>query len=222
MFGWTCCVLCFSLDMFDKTRSGRIDMFGFSALWDFMQRWRALFQQYDRDRSGSISGTELHQGIPVCICQRCYDELGYVCVSIKPFRLSAEREKFTPVLFLPPLLKPSLRWATTSAPSSLTCWCSVSPCGAGGPASSWTASSRCAPSSKVWHRPSGKRTRPWRATSASTMRTSSLVPSPGSCEPHATDSPSALWIHSIIPCSGLIHMLMCHIDIAAFTTVTFS
>lgn len=51
------------INMFDKTRSGRIDLFGFSALWDFMQRWRALFQQYDRDRSGSISGTELHQAL---------------------------------------------------------------------------------------------------------------------------------------------------------------
>lgn len=53
-----------SSDMFDKTRSGRIDVFGFSALWDFMQRWRALFQQYDRDHSGSISAMELQQGIP--------------------------------------------------------------------------------------------------------------------------------------------------------------
>ncbi|KAM9738127.1 peflin [Menidia menidia] len=51
------------INMFDKTRSGRIDVLGFSALWDFMQRWRALFQQYDRDRSGSISGSELHQAL---------------------------------------------------------------------------------------------------------------------------------------------------------------
>ncbi|XP_071355497.1 peflin [Trachinotus anak] len=51
------------INMFDKTRSGRIDVFGFSALWDFMQRWRALFQHYDRDRSGSINGTELHQAL---------------------------------------------------------------------------------------------------------------------------------------------------------------
>lgn len=56
-------LLFFLLDMFDKTRTGRIDLLGFSALWDFMQRWRALFQQYDRDRSGSISGMELQQGI---------------------------------------------------------------------------------------------------------------------------------------------------------------
>ncbi|KAF6737132.1 Peflin [Oryzias melastigma] len=51
------------INMFDRTRSGRIDLYGFSALWDYMQRWRALFQQYDRDRSGSISGAELHQAL---------------------------------------------------------------------------------------------------------------------------------------------------------------
>lgn len=49
--------------MFDKTKSGRIDVFGFSALWDFMQRWRVLFQQHDRDRSGCIGAMELQQGI---------------------------------------------------------------------------------------------------------------------------------------------------------------
>ncbi|XP_036949073.1 peflin [Acanthopagrus latus] len=51
------------INMFDKTRTGRIDLFGFSALWDFIQRWRALFQQHDRDRSGSISGMELQQAL---------------------------------------------------------------------------------------------------------------------------------------------------------------
>ncbi|KAB0407589.1 hypothetical protein E2I00_009881, partial [Balaenoptera physalus] len=48
-------------DMFDKTKSGRIDVYGFSALWKFIQQWKNLFQQYDRDRSGSISYTELQQ-----------------------------------------------------------------------------------------------------------------------------------------------------------------
>lgn len=48
--------------MFDKTKSGRIDVVGFSALWKFLQQWKSLFQQYDRDHSGSISSTELQQG----------------------------------------------------------------------------------------------------------------------------------------------------------------
>ncbi|KAM6900032.1 peflin [Xenentodon cancila] len=56
----TCLIM---INMFDKTRSGQIDLFGFSALWDFMQQWRVLFQRYDRDRSGSISGMELHQAL---------------------------------------------------------------------------------------------------------------------------------------------------------------
>ncbi|KAF6110639.1 penta-EF-hand domain containing 1 [Phyllostomus discolor] len=51
------------INMFDKTRSGRIDVYGFSALWKFIQQWKNLFQQYDRDRSGSISYTELQQAL---------------------------------------------------------------------------------------------------------------------------------------------------------------
>ncbi|XP_077599681.1 peflin [Stigmatopora nigra] len=51
------------INMFDRTRSSRMDLFAFSAMWDFVQKWRALFQQYDRDRSGSISSTELHQAL---------------------------------------------------------------------------------------------------------------------------------------------------------------
>ncbi|XP_042601059.1 peflin [Cyprinus carpio] len=51
------------LNMFDKTKTGRVDVFGFSALWTFLQQWRALFQQFDRDRSGSINSTEMHQAL---------------------------------------------------------------------------------------------------------------------------------------------------------------
>ncbi|XP_031441999.1 peflin [Clupea harengus] len=50
-------------NMFDTSRSGRMDQFGFSALWMYLQQWKGLFQQFDRDRSGSISGTEMHQAL---------------------------------------------------------------------------------------------------------------------------------------------------------------
>ncbi|NXN09524.1 PEF1 protein, partial [Indicator maculatus] len=49
------------INMFDKTRSGRMDIYSFSALLRFIQQWRSLFQQYDRDQSGSISFQELQQ-----------------------------------------------------------------------------------------------------------------------------------------------------------------
>ncbi|NXJ69274.1 PEF1 protein, partial [Rostratula benghalensis] len=55
-------------DMFDKTRSGRIDVYGFSALVRFIQQWKSLFQQYDRDHSGSISFNEL---------QQAFSQMGY-------------------------------------------------------------------------------------------------------------------------------------------------
>ncbi|XP_012431497.5 peflin isoform X1 [Taeniopygia guttata] len=56
------------INMFDKTRSGRIDIYGFSALLRFIQSWRSLFQQYDRDQSGSISFSEL---------QQAFSQMGY-------------------------------------------------------------------------------------------------------------------------------------------------
>ncbi|XP_064408347.1 peflin isoform X2 [Latimeria chalumnae] len=52
-----------SADMFDKNRSGKIDVFGFSALWRFIQQWKSLFQQFDRDRSGTMNCSELHQAL---------------------------------------------------------------------------------------------------------------------------------------------------------------
>ncbi|NXF81724.1 PEF1 protein, partial [Sclerurus mexicanus] len=56
------------INMFDKTRSGRIDVYGFSALLRFIQQWKSLFQQYDRDQSGSISFSEL---------QQAFSQMGY-------------------------------------------------------------------------------------------------------------------------------------------------
>ncbi|XP_076864813.1 peflin [Brachyhypopomus gauderio] len=51
------------INMFDKSKTGRIDVYGFSALWTFLQQWQALFHQFDRDRSGSINSSEMHQAL---------------------------------------------------------------------------------------------------------------------------------------------------------------
>ncbi|XP_073427884.1 peflin [Dendrobates tinctorius] len=51
------------LNMFDRSHSGRIDLFGFSALWTYLQQWKNMFQQFDRDRSGCINQGELHQAL---------------------------------------------------------------------------------------------------------------------------------------------------------------
>ncbi|XP_067867481.1 peflin isoform X3 [Heterodontus francisci] len=56
----TCYML---LNMFDKSKIGKIDLYGFSALWRFLQQWRTMFQQFDRDRSGAMNPQELHQAL---------------------------------------------------------------------------------------------------------------------------------------------------------------
>ncbi|XP_042690100.1 peflin [Centrocercus urophasianus] len=56
------------INMFDRSRSGRMDVYGFSALLRFIQQWKNLFQQYDRDQSGSISFSEL---------QQAFSQMGY-------------------------------------------------------------------------------------------------------------------------------------------------
>lgn len=48
--------------MFDRDRSGQIDLNEFQALWSYIQQWRATFDQFDRDRSGSIDVNELNNG----------------------------------------------------------------------------------------------------------------------------------------------------------------
>lgn len=49
--------------MFDKNQSGQIDLPEFQSLWTYIQQWKAIFDQYDRDRSGHIDGQELHTAL---------------------------------------------------------------------------------------------------------------------------------------------------------------
>jgi Ca2+-binding EF-hand superfamily protein len=56
------------IGMFDRDRSGQIDLTEFQGLWTYIQQWKAVFEQYDRDRSGSIDANELHNA---------YNQMGY-------------------------------------------------------------------------------------------------------------------------------------------------
>ncbi|XP_064597196.1 peflin-like [Liolophura sinensis] len=51
------------IGMFDRDQSGTIDLLEFQSLWTYIQQWRGVFQQYDRDRSGAIEGAELHTAL---------------------------------------------------------------------------------------------------------------------------------------------------------------
>jgi Ca2+-binding EF-hand superfamily protein len=47
------------IGMFDKDRSGSIDIHEFAALWKYIQDWKACFDRFDTDRSGNIDANEL-------------------------------------------------------------------------------------------------------------------------------------------------------------------
>ncbi|XP_013088705.1 peflin-like isoform X1 [Biomphalaria glabrata] len=56
------------IGMFDKDFSGTIDLYEFQALWHYIQQWRATFDSFDSNKSGSIESHELHQA---------YQRMGY-------------------------------------------------------------------------------------------------------------------------------------------------
>jgi len=49
------------IGMFDKDRSGTIDVYEFVLLWKYIQDWKNCFDGFDKDRSGSIDQAELSQ-----------------------------------------------------------------------------------------------------------------------------------------------------------------
>ena len=48
--------------MFDKDRSGTIDIHEFQQLYNYINQWLTTFRTYDRDNSGHIEEAELSQG----------------------------------------------------------------------------------------------------------------------------------------------------------------
>lgn len=47
------------IGMFDRDRSGTIDVNEFAALWKYVQDWKSCFDRFDTDRSGNIDAREL-------------------------------------------------------------------------------------------------------------------------------------------------------------------
>ena len=54
--------------LFDHSHTGKIGVQDFAMLMQYVQKWRALFERYDADRSGNIEAAELH---------KAYNEMGY-------------------------------------------------------------------------------------------------------------------------------------------------
>lgn len=48
--------------MFDKDRSGHINLEEFDKLYTYINQWLAVFKTYDTDQSGNIDEPELSQG----------------------------------------------------------------------------------------------------------------------------------------------------------------
>jgi Ca2+-binding EF-hand superfamily protein len=49
--------------MFDHDQTGKVEFQEFCALWGYINTWRGIFQNYDRDRSGYISNQELKSAL---------------------------------------------------------------------------------------------------------------------------------------------------------------
>lgn len=60
-FSDTACLL--MIGMFDRDRSGTIDVNEFQQLYNYINQWLATFRTYDRDNSGHIEEAELSQAL---------------------------------------------------------------------------------------------------------------------------------------------------------------
>ena len=45
--------------IFDRDMSGTVELHEFQAMFNYITQWRAIFDQYDRDRSGFVDAGEL-------------------------------------------------------------------------------------------------------------------------------------------------------------------
>ncbi|KAG0303424.1 Alpha-1 3/1 6-mannosyltransferase alg-2, partial [Dissophora globulifera] len=51
------------MNMFDRDNDGTISFNEFIGLWNYIEKWKACFQTYDLDGSGTIDTNELHKAL---------------------------------------------------------------------------------------------------------------------------------------------------------------
>jgi len=51
------------IDMFDRDKTGQINVQEFSSLFSYINQWKGLFESIDRDRSGFIEQAEFSQAL---------------------------------------------------------------------------------------------------------------------------------------------------------------
>jgi len=51
------------IDMFDRDKSGQINVQEFASLFSYINQWKGLFESIDRDRSGFIEQAEFSQAL---------------------------------------------------------------------------------------------------------------------------------------------------------------
>ncbi|KAF8932720.1 hypothetical protein EDD21DRAFT_371412 [Dissophora ornata] len=51
------------MNMFDRDGNGSISFNEFIGLWNYIEKWKACFQAYDLDGSGTIDANELHRAL---------------------------------------------------------------------------------------------------------------------------------------------------------------
>lgn len=69
-FSDTACEL--MIGMFDKDKTGTINLQEFEQLYAYINQWLTVFKNYDKDQSGSIEEHELIQGKRILLfCKQC-------------------------------------------------------------------------------------------------------------------------------------------------------
>ncbi|XP_029033033.1 peflin isoform X1 [Osmia bicornis bicornis] len=94
------------IGMFDKEKSGTIDLFEFQALYNYINAWLGVFRGFDRDNSGNIQESELNAALTqmgyrlspefISFLIKKSDPDGHSCITIDQFIvLCVQIQRFT-------------------------------------------------------------------------------------------------------------------------------